>query len=123
MSIALITLPAARTGSRMPMAAMWLFVIPLLTEGVAVDVVKLELVGLAALAFTRIVVSEQVLPQRACRRSPCCAVLRGAAVRARHLAGATLALWIGVASCAASRLTGHLLLATPRMGACGWWGR
>jgi hypothetical protein len=52
----------------MKTAAAWLFVFPLLTEGVLPDVVKLEVAGLAALAFARIVVSRQVLPHRAVER-------------------------------------------------------
>src|ERR1039457_3325843 len=68
MSAVLMTTPAVRSGSRMPTAAMWLFVVPLLTEGVAVGVVKLEVVGLAVLAFVRIAISQRILPQRAVER-------------------------------------------------------
>lgn len=162
MRVALMATPAVRTGSRMPTAAMWLFVLPLLTEGVAVDVVKLEVAGLAVLAFVRIVIQQRVLPQRAVQR-----IFLTFAVLALIVIGylafgswpsnagnarsydthammfvatyvvvavlavlffeerlferviwraATLALWAGVTSCAASRLTGHLLLVNPADG-------
>ena len=68
MTAALMPRPAKRTGSRMQVAAMWLFVLPLFTEGVAEDVVKTEIAGLAVLAFVRIVVSDRVVPQRAVER-------------------------------------------------------
>jgi hypothetical protein len=68
MTATLLHRPAERTGSRMQVVATWLFVLPLFTEGVAGDVVKAEIIGLAVLAFARIVVSDQVLPQRAVER-------------------------------------------------------
>ena len=162
MTATLMTRPAERTDSRMQVAAMWLFVLPLFTEGVAKDVVKAEIVGLAVLAFARIVVSDHVLPQRAIERIFMTAgvltligiaylafrpwpsdvgtassydthalIFGGTLVAVAVFAvlffgeellerviwrGATLALWIGVASCAASRLTGHLLLVNPADG-------
>jgi len=162
MTVALITRPAERTGSRMQVTAMWLFVLPLFAEGVAKDVVKVEIAGLAVLAFVRIVISDRVLPQRAVERIFMTAGVLGL-IGIAYLAfkpwpsdagttrsydthaliyggtyvavavfavlffeeelfeqviwrGATLALWIGVASCAASRLTGHLLLVNPADG-------
>ena len=162
MTAALMTRPAERTGSRMQVAAVWLFMLPLFTEGVAKDVVKAEIVGLAVLAFARIVVSDHVLPQRAIERIFMTAgvltligiaylafrpwpsdvgtassydthalIFGGTLVAVAVFAalffgeelferviwrGATLALWIGVASCAASRLTGHLLLVNSADG-------
>ena len=162
MTTALMTCPANHTGSRMQVAAVWLFVLPLFTEGVATDVVKAEIAGLAVLAFLRIVVSDRVLPQRAVERIFMTAgvliligiaylafrpwppdagttysydahelIFGGTLVAVATFAVlffreelferviwqlATLALWIGVASCAASRLTGHLLLVNPADG-------
>ena len=162
MIAALMPRPAEGTGSRMQVAAMWLFMLPLFTEGVAKDVVKAEIAGLAMLAFARIVVSDHVLPQRAIERIFMTAgvltligiaylafrpwpsdvgtassydthalIFGGTLVAVAVFAvlffgeellerviwrGATLALWIGVASCAASRLTGHLLLVNPGDG-------
>lgn len=156
MTAALMSRPAERTGSRMQVAAMLLFVLPLFTEGVAKDVVKVEIAGLAVLAFVRIVVSDRVLPQRAVERIFMTAgvltligitylalrpwpsdagtahsydmhalIFCGTVVAIAVFAvlffeedlferviwlGATLALWIGVVSCAVSRLTGCLLL-------------
>ena len=162
MTAALMTHTAARPGSRMQVAAMWLLVLPLFTEGVANDVVKAEIVGLAVLAFARIVVSDRVLPRLVVERIfMTFGVL--ALVDTAYLAfkpwpsdagtarsydthalifgmtiitvavfvvlffeeelfarviwrGATLALWAGVASCSASRLTGHLLLVNTADG-------
>jgi hypothetical protein len=68
MTAAPMTRPAVRTGSRMQVAAMCLFVLPLFTEGVANDVVKVEVASLAVLAFVRIVVPNRVLPQHAVER-------------------------------------------------------
>ena len=162
MTAVLMSRSAERTGSRMQVAATWLFLLPLFTEGVAKDVVKAEIVGLALLAFIRIVISDRGLPQRAVERifmTVGVLVLIGIAYLAfkpwppdvgttrsydthaliygvTYVAvavfaalffeeelfeqviwrGATLALWIGVASCAASRLTGHLLLVNPADG-------
>lgn len=162
MTAALITRPAERTGSRMQVAAVWLFMLPLFTEGVAKDVVKAEIVGLAVLAFARMAVSDHVLPQRAIERIFMTAgvltligiaylafrpwpsdvgtansydthalIFGGTLVAVAVFAalffgeelferviwrGAALALWIGVASCAASRLTGHLLLVNSADG-------
>jgi hypothetical protein len=154
--------PAASLGARLQTVATWLFVLPLLTEGVAKDVVKIETAGLAVLAFVSIVILRRPIPQRAAARI----FLTFAALTLIlfvHLAfgswpsnvgttrsydthamlfvityvivavfavlffeerlferviwrAATLVLWIGVASCAASRLTGHLLLVNPADG-------
>ena len=162
MTVALITRPAERTGARMQVAATWLYVLPLFTDGVANDVFKAEIAGLAVLAFVRIVISDRVLPQRAVERIFMTAgvlTLIGIAYLAfkpwpsdvgttrsydtqaliwgaNYVAVAvfvvlffeeelfeqviwrvaTLALWIGVASCAASRLTGHPLLVNSADG-------
>lgn len=59
-------LPAERTASRMKTAAAWLFVLPVFTEGVLPDVVKLEVAGLAALAVAVLV--QGPLPHRAVKR-------------------------------------------------------
>lgn len=162
MTAALMTRPAERSSSRMQVTAMWLFVLPLLTEGVAKDVVKAEIIGLALLAFARIVFGDHVLPQRAIAQIFMTAgvltligiaylafkpwpsdvgtarsydthalVFGGTLVAVAVFAallfeeelfervvwrGATLALWIGVASCAASRLTAHPLLVNATDG-------
>jgi hypothetical protein len=146
----------------MQTAATWLFVFPLFTEGVAKDVVKAEIAGLALLAFARIVVSDRVLPRLAVERifmtlgvlaligiayqafrpwpsdagtahsyDTHALIFGGTVVAVAVFAvlffeeelfarviwrGATVALWIGVASCAASRLTGHLLLVNANHG-------
>jgi hypothetical protein len=156
MTAALMSRPAERTGSRMQVAAVWLFALPLFTEGVAKDVVKVEIAGLAVLAFLRVVVSDRILPKRAVERVfmtvgvltligiaylafrpwpsdagtarsyDVHALIFGATLVAIAVfavlffeealferviwLGATLALWIGVVSCAVSRLTGHPLL-------------
>ena len=68
MTATLMTRPAERTGSRMQVTAVCLFVLPLFSEGAAKDVVKAEIAGLAVLAFVRIVVSDRVLPQHAVER-------------------------------------------------------
>jgi hypothetical protein len=148
--------------SRMQVAAVWLFMLPLFTEGVAKNVVKTEIVGLAALAFARMVVSDRTLPQRAVERIFMTAgvliligitylafkpwpsnvgttysydshalIFGGTLIAVATYAVlffreelferviwrlATLALWIGVMSCVASRLTGHLLLVNPAHG-------
>jgi hypothetical protein len=47
---------AANLGERLQMVATWLFVLPLFTEGIAKDVVKIEIAGLAVLAFFSIVI-------------------------------------------------------------------
>lgn len=44
-------LSASRPASRMKTAASWLFVLPLFTEGVALNAVKIQLARLAVLAF------------------------------------------------------------------------
>jgi hypothetical protein len=162
MTVASTIRPAERTGSRMQVAAIWLFVLPLFALGVANDVVKAEIAGLAVLAFVKVVISDRVLPQRAVERIFMTAgvlALIGIAYLAfkpwpsdagtarsydthalifggTYVAvavftvlffeedlfeqiiwrGATLALWIGVASCAASRLTGHPLLVNTADG-------
>ena len=51
-----VQLTSAESGSRMKTAATWLFVLPLFTEGVLPGVVKLQMAGLAVLAFGRIAV-------------------------------------------------------------------
>jgi len=162
MTAALMNRPAERTGSRMQVAATWLFVLPLFTDGVVKDVVKAEIVGLAVLAFVRIVISDRLLPQRAVgrifmtvgvlaligiaylafkgwpsnagstRSYDTYALIYGGTYVAVAVYAvlflreelfeqviwrcATLALWIAVASCAASRLTGYLLLVNPADG-------
>jgi hypothetical protein len=68
MTVALMTRPAKRSGSRMRVAAVWLFMLPLFTEGVANNVVKAEIASLAVLAFFRIVGSDRVLPQHTVER-------------------------------------------------------
>jgi hypothetical protein len=60
-------LPAERISSRTRTAAAWLFALPLLTEGVLPDVVKLEVAGLGLLAFW-VVGSNRPLPHRALER-------------------------------------------------------
>jgi hypothetical protein len=133
--------------------------LPLLTEGVLPDVVKLQVAGLAVLAFASIVILRDPLPYRAARHAYLVfAVLSLTAtgyvmfgtwpVQAgttasydAHAAlfvvmytavavfavlffdacefervlwrGATAALWIGVLTCTASRVTGYLLLVNP----------
>jgi hypothetical protein len=59
-------LPAERAASRMKTAATWLFVLPLFTEGVALDVVKVQLAGMTVLAFATI--ARGRLPRRAAGR-------------------------------------------------------
>ena len=152
-------LPAAREGSRIPAAASWLFVLPLLAEGILPAVVKIEVAGLEALAFAWVVVQERVLPHRALERIfAVFAVLsltvlgyvafgswpvqagavaaydaKAALFVAAYTAvavfavlflyaellqqviwrGATLALWVAVICCVASRLSGYLILVNP----------
>jgi hypothetical protein len=149
-------------GSRMQTAATWLFVLPLFIEGVAVDVVKIEVAALAVLAFTALVILPRPIPERAIKRIyltfavlvllviaylalgswPSNAgtarsydnhamIFVGANVAVAIFAvlffekrlferviwrAATLALWIGVASCALSRLTGRPLLVNAADG-------
>jgi hypothetical protein len=162
MDATLMTRPAERTGSRMQVVAMCLFVLPLFTEGVVNDVVKAEIASLAVLAFARIVVSDRVPPHCAVERiftsvgvltligiaylafqswpsgagtaysyDTHALVFGGTLVAVAVFAalffeeelferviwrGATLALWIGVVTCAISRLTGHLLLVNATHG-------
>jgi hypothetical protein len=152
---------AAAVPSRTKAAAAWLFLLPLLAEGVLPGVVKLEVGGLAVLAFV-LVGSNSPLPEHAFERVLAAAgvlllaILGFLAFRswppeagtaraygtqaflwaATYAAvgvvavlfwderlftrvmwrGCTVALWAGLASCAASRLTGHLLLANPAHG-------
>jgi hypothetical protein len=142
-------------------AATWLFLLPLLAEGVLPGVVKLEVAGLAVLAVAAIG-SGRPLPARAVERIAAVAAVLLLAVlgflafrtwpaqvgtaRAYGLhaflwaatyaavsafavlfwderaftrvmwRGCTVALWAGIASCALSRATGHLLLANPSHG-------
>ena len=63
-----VQLTSAESGSRMKTAATWLFVLPLFTEGVLPGVVKLQMAGLAVLAFGRIAVVRRALPPRALER-------------------------------------------------------
>jgi hypothetical protein len=150
---------AANLGERLQMVATWLFVLPLFTEGIAKDVVKIEIAGLAVLAFFSIVILRRPIPQPAVRRIfltfaaltlilfthlalgswpsnagtvrsydthamlfvityVIVAVFAGLFFEERLFErviwqAATVVLWIGVASCAASRLTGHPLLVNP----------
>jgi hypothetical protein len=152
---------AERGNSRMKTAATWLFVLPLLTEGVLPGVVKLQVAGLAVLAFV-LVGSGRELPHRAVERVFAVAAVltltvigyvafgswpQGAGTARAYdgkavlwvvtyvlvavfavlffeaalfervmWRGATVALWIGMVSCAVSRLTGHLLLVNPAYG-------
>lgn len=147
---------------RVSVIASWLLVLPVLAEGVAGDVVKIEVAGLGVLAFTTVLLDRQPLPHRAAGRIfltfavLTLIVLTYLALRtwpayagssrsydtravmfvASYGAvavftvlffeerlfeqvlwrGATLALWIGLASCAVSRLTGRLLLVNPNDG-------
>jgi hypothetical protein len=155
-------LPQAAVTPRMKAAATWLFVLPLLTEAVLPDVVKLQVAGLAILAAAAIG-SGRPLPRLAAER-----IFAVAAVLTLTVAGylaftswpqaagtpqaydgravmwavtftlvavvavlfwdedlfarvmwraCTVALWAGVITCAASRLTGHLFLVNPDAGA------
>jgi hypothetical protein len=143
-------------------AAAWLLVLPLVSEGVLPGVVRLEVAGLAVLAFGRIVISRRPLPRLAVERIfAVFAVLtltvigyvafgqwpQGAGTAASYDAHAalwvityltvavyavlfydaavfgkvmwracTIALWAGVITCAASRLTGHEWLVNPSHG-------
>lgn len=162
MSLALPSaLPASGISSRTRTAAAWLFVLPLLAEGVLPDVVKLEVAGLGLLAFA-VTGSNRELPRRALERILATAgvltlTVIGYLVLGHWPAGAgtvqsydlhaalwvvtyvavavfavlfyepalfervmwrgcTVILWIGVISCAASRLSGHLLLVNPNYG-------
>jgi hypothetical protein len=63
---ALPMLSAERTPSRMKTAAAWLFVLPVFAEGVLPGVVKLEVAGLAVLAFMTLV--RGLLPPRGLER-------------------------------------------------------
>ena len=58
--------PAPRT-SRLQTAAAWLFVLPLFTQLVLPDVVKMEVVGLGVLVFAWMA-SDRPLPHRAVER-------------------------------------------------------
>ncbi len=147
----------------MQTAATWLFVLPLFTEGMAQDVVKIQVGGLALLAFTRLVILRRPVPPRAIAGIYLTFAVLALIIIAyltfgswpanagsarsydahamlfvvTYLVvavfavlffeerlfervmwrGATRALWIGVISCAASRLTGHLLRVNPEHGA------
>ena len=59
---------AVQPRSRTAAAATWLFVLPLLAEGVAGNVVKIEVGGLALLAFASIVIQKRGLPLQAAAR-------------------------------------------------------
>jgi hypothetical protein len=152
--------PALRT-SRVRLLASWLFVLPLLAEGVAPAVVKVQVAGLALLAFASVVILQCPVAERAGRRvyltftvlslvvigyvafsswprdgSTSSYETRAALFAATYTAvavfavlffderlferviwrGATIALSIGVASCVASRVTGHALLVNPAHG-------
>lgn len=67
-------IPAARADERLQTAAAWLFVLPVLTEGVLPGVVKLELAGLAVLVFAWCA-SGRPLPRRAAEPTFCVAAL------------------------------------------------
>ena len=62
-----VEVPPPAATSRMKTAATWLFVLPLLTEGVLPDVVKVQTAGLAVLAFAAIG-SDRPLPRLAVER-------------------------------------------------------
>ena len=154
--------PRLLSRQRVSVMASWLLVLPLLTEGVALNVVKIEVAGLGVLAFTTVVLGRQPLPHRAVERifltfavltlivltylafGTWPAYAGSARSYDTHAAlfvatygavaiftvlffeerlfekvlwrGATLALGIGLASCAVSRLTGHLLLVNANDG-------
>jgi hypothetical protein len=165
-SIKQATAPVLSAGARHPRlrtAATWLFILPVLTQGVLPDGVKLQIAGLAVLAFMSIVILRDPLPFRAARHAYLAfAVLSLTAIGYivfgtwpaqfgtsrsydAHAAlfvvmytavavfavlffevrefervlwrGVTTALWIGVLTCTASRVTGHLLLVNPNDGA------
>ena len=59
-------LPAPRPG--MQTAATWLFVLPVFTAGVARSAAKIEVAGLAVLAFAVIAARRRCLPRRAVER-------------------------------------------------------
>src|ERR1700721_347819 len=153
--------PAVQPVSRVKTAAAWLLVLPVFAEGVLPGVVKLEIAGLAALAFA--VLLRGPVPERAVERVFAVTAVLALVVDAYLAFGhwpafagaahsydthavlfvvtyaavavfgavfldaeafarviwraATLALWAGVLACAASRLTGHLLLVSPADGA------
>ena len=154
-----VQLTSAETGSRMKTAATWLFVLPLFTEGVLPGVVKLQMAGLAVLAFGRIAVVRRALPPRALERiylvfaALALTVITYLALRPwPQFAGstrsydtravmfvitytavavfavlfleeqifvrvmwrsATIALWAGVLTCLASRISGYLIRVNP----------
>lgn len=150
---------AATRHPRLRTAATWLFILPLLTEGVLLDVVKLQVAGLAMLAFASHVILRDPLPYCGARRAYLVFTVLSltavgyvifgtwpsqagtAASYDAHAAlfvvmytavgvfaalffdvleferilwrGATAALWVGVITCTASRLTGDILLVNP----------
>jgi hypothetical protein len=148
-------------GSRIQVAATWLFVLPFFTAGVAKDAAKIEIAGMAVLAFANVVLLRRV-PARAIERIYLTLAVLALIVIA-YLAfrpwpayagsvrsydvqawlfvatyvtvavfavlffepgvfertvwrASTVALWIGVLTCLASRLTGHALLVNPAYG-------
>lgn len=147
--------------SRTRLAAAWIFVLPLVTAGVARDEAKIQVAGLLMLAFA-VVIRQQPLPPRALGRIVMTVGVLSLIVMS-YLAfrswpsyagtarsydthawlfvltyvvvavyatlffddrlfmkvmwrAATAALWIGVISCAVSRLTGHALLVNANDG-------
>jgi hypothetical protein len=165
MSAVMLTVPdaqAAMRNSRIRLAASWLFVLPLLTEGVAPAVVKVQVGGLAVLAFASVVILQHPIPHGTGKRVYLLLTTLSLTVIGYMAFGqwpswagsassynlravmfvltyttvgvfavlffdedifervlwraAVIALWIGVATCLASRLTGHLLLVNPNNG-------
>lgn len=160
MTVISLALPAEHSVSRVKMAATWLFVLPVFTEGLGLPVVKLELAGIAVLAFA--VLMAAPLPPRAVERAFAVVAVLSLTVMAYLAFGhwpvqagstqaygrgavlfvvtygavavfaafffdaeifarviwraATVALWIGVLTCAFSRLTGHVLLVNANDG-------
>jgi hypothetical protein len=147
-------------GSRLQTAAAWLFVLPFFTAGVAEDAAKIELAGMALLAFASLVLLHRVPPravERICLTAAALAltVIAYLALRPWPLLGSprsydvqawlfaatyvtvavfavlffepglfertvwrasTVALWIAVLACLASRVSGHALLVNPAYG-------
>jgi hypothetical protein len=150
-------------GSAVKTAATWLFVLPFSTAGIAQDSAKIEVAGLAALAFTAFVVFRLPVPAKAVYRIGLTAAVLALTICAYLISGAwpssygtagsydtqavifaitylavaaftvlffderlferviwravTVALWIAVLSCLASRLTHELLLVSESHGA------
>lgn len=152
-----------RANSRIKGIASWLLILPVLTASIAKDSAKIEVAGLAALAFVSVVILRNPVPRRAIRRIYwtgatlaiiLCVYMElkpwpswAGTSRAYDTQGIyfvltygviaifavlffeeplfekiawralTITLWIGVASCIASRLSHHLILTNPADGA------